>query len=76
MVFYGEYNLPKVKDAACLIKFDKYKSIGTHWIALCDNVFPSYDATCFDRFSVEHIPKTQNISKNSYEIKISQEIFI
>ena len=49
---YSTKNLPKVKDAEYVINLDKYKSIGTHWIALyvnCDNV------TYFDVFGVEYI---------------------
>ena len=32
--FNGPYSrnyLPKIKDGAYVINFDKYKSIGTHW---------------------------------------------
>ena len=39
---------------------DKFKLIGTHWIALCvngNNRKASYDAIYFDSFGVEHIPK-------------------
>ena len=35
--FNGSYlknNLPKMKDKACTINLEKYKSIETHWIAL------------------------------------------
>ena len=35
-------------------KFDEYKSIGTHWIALYVN---TKNITYFDNFRVEHIPK-------------------
>ena len=31
---YSKNNLPKMKDRACTINLEKYKSIETHWIAL------------------------------------------
>ena len=34
---YSRNNLPKIKAAANVINLDEYKSIGTHWIALCMN---------------------------------------
>ena len=39
---------------ACRINFDDYYNIGTHWIALY--AFNN-NATYFDSFGVEHIPK-------------------
>ena len=39
---------------------DEYKSIGTHWIGLYingDTGSASYNATYFDSFGVEYIPK-------------------
>ena len=57
---YSRNNLPKIKDEACVINPDEYKSIGTNWIALYvngDNVKGSNDAKFFDSFGVEHIPK-------------------
>ena len=56
-------NLPKINDGTYLINLDEHKSIGAHWwefIALCingDNESASYDATYFDRFGVNYIPK-------------------
>ena len=44
-------DLPKIKDGAYVINLDKFKSIGTHWIALYVN------RIYFDSFGVEHIPK-------------------
>ena len=61
--FNGDYsrnNLPKIKDSAYVINLDEFKSIETHWIALYvygNNGSASYDATYFDSFGVEHIPK-------------------
>ena len=46
-------NLPEIKGEAFVINLDKYKSIGTHWIALCVN---GDNVIYFDSF-VEHIPK-------------------
>ena len=34
---YSRNNLPKIKDEACVINLDDYKSIGTHWMALYVN---------------------------------------
>ena len=57
---YSRNNLPKIKDGAYVINPDKYKSIGTHWIALYvngNNRRESYDAKYFDSFGVEHVLK-------------------
>ena len=51
---YSRNNLPKIKDGVYVINIDKYKSIGTHWIALYLN---AENVTYFDSFGVEHIPK-------------------
>ena len=56
IVFNGVYsrkNLPKIKDGACVINLDGFKSIRTHWIALYVN---GNNIIHFDRFGVEHIP--------------------
>ena len=34
---YSRNNLPKMKEGSYVINIDKFKSIGTHWIALCAN---------------------------------------
>ena len=39
---------------AYIINLDKFESIGTHWIALDVN---AENATYFDSFGVEYIPK-------------------
>ena len=49
--FNGVYlrnNLPKIKDGTYVINLDEFKSIGTHWIALCD------------RYSIEEYQKIYN----------------
>ena len=51
---YSRNNLPRINDGACIINFDEYESIGTHWIALYVNV---KNVTYFDSFGVENIPK-------------------
>ena len=51
---YSRDNLPKIKDGAYVINLDDYSDIGTHWIAL---YVLNNDATYFDSFGVEHIPK-------------------
>ena len=53
-------NLPKrssakIKDGAYVINLDEHSDIGTHWVALY--VGGANDATYFDSFRVEHIPK-------------------
>ena len=49
-----KFNLPKMKNETYVINLDKFKSIGTHWIALYVN---DNNATYFDSFGVERIPK-------------------
>ena len=46
--------MTKIKDRAYVINLDEYSDIGTHWIAL---YVQNNDATYFDSFGVEHIPK-------------------
>ena len=43
-----------MKDGPCVINIDEYADVGTDWFALSmlDN-----DATYFDSFGVEHVPK-------------------
>ena len=55
--FNGDYsrdNLTKIKNAAYVINLDEFYDIGSHWIALYVN---NNNATYFDSFGVEHIPK-------------------
>ena len=51
---YSRNNLPRVKDGAYIINLNKYKSIGTHWIALYVN---GNNIIYFDNFVVKDIPK-------------------
>ena len=51
---YSKNNIPKIKDRACVINPDEYKSMATHWIALFVN---GDNVIYFDSFGVEHIPK-------------------
>ena len=71
---YSRNNLPKIKHQAYVIGFDEYKSKETHWIALDMN---GNDATYFDSFGVEYIPKetktfiaNKNIIMNIYRMKV------
>ena len=75
---YSRNNLSKIKDAAYIINLDAYKSIGTHWIDLYVN---AKNATYFDSFGVEHIPKeiskfvgNKNITTNIYRIQVYNSI--
>ena len=48
-------NLPdKIKDGAYVINIDDYSDTGTHWIAF---YALNNNATYFESFGVEHIPK-------------------
>ena len=51
---YSRNNLPKIKNGEYPINLDEHESVGTHWIAFHVN---NNNATCFERFGVEHIPK-------------------
>ena len=52
---YSRDSLPnKIKDGAYVINLDEYSHIGTHWVAL---YIKNNNATYFDSFGVEHIPK-------------------
>ena len=54
IVVYSRNTLPKIKDEEYVINLDELKSIETHWITLYVN---RNNATYFDSFGVEHIPK-------------------
>ena len=52
--------MPKIWDREYVLNLDEHKSIGTHWIPLhvySGNGKTSYDATYFDSFGSEYIPK-------------------
>ena len=78
MVFIQETIYLKEKDGASIINLDEYESIGTYWIALYVN---AKNATCFDSFEVEHIPKeiikliaNKNITTNVHRIQVYDSI--
>ena len=51
-IFNGVYsrdNLPKIKEGAYVINFDKYSDIETHWVAL---YIRNTNVTYFDSFGV------------------------
>ena len=59
---YSRDNLPKIKHGVYVINPDEYSDNGTHWVALyVGEASPkdvnNNDATYFDSFGVEHIPK-------------------
>ena len=70
---YSRDNLSKIKDGAFIIDLEEYSDIGTHWVALW---VKNNNATYFDSFGVEHIPKeiiklikNRNIKTNIFRIK-------
>ena len=80
---YSRNNLPKIKNRAYVTNLDKYKSIGTYWLALYvngDNGITFYDATYFDSFGVKHVPKelkfigSKNIITSIYRIQAYDSI--
>ena len=50
---YSRNDLPKIKNGACVINFDEYKSKGTRWIVLYVN---GDNVTYFKSLGVEYIP--------------------
>ena len=75
---YSINNLSKIKDGACVINPDEYKSIETHWITL---YVSAENITYFDSFEVEYIPKeiekfirNKNIITNIYRIQAFDSI--
>ena len=80
---YSRNNLPKIKNRAYVTNLDKYKSIGTYWLALYvngDNGITFYDVTYFDSFGVKHVPKelkfigSKNIITSIYRIQADDSI--
>ena len=61
------------------MNLDEYSDIGTHWVALWVN--NNNNATCFDSFGAEHIPKeikafinNNNIKTNTFRIQAYDSI--
>ena len=72
--FYLGNNLPKIKYGAYVINLDRFKPIGTHWIALYVN---GNNIIYFDSFRIERIPKeigNKNIITNLYRIQAYDSI--
>ena len=77
---YSRDNLPKIKDGPYIINLDEYSDNGTHWVALWvknNNI----NATYFDSFGVEQIPKeikefinNKNIKTNIFRIQAYDSI--
>ena len=59
-VFTHEIICKTLRDGAYAVILNKYKSIGTHWIALYAN---GNSVTYFDGFGAKHIP--EDISNNN-----------
>ena len=77
-VFSRDYLPNKIKDGAYIVNLDEYSDIGTHWIALWVN---NNNATYFDSFGVEHIPKeiekcvkNKNIKANIFRVQAYDSI--
>ena len=75
---YSRDNLPKIKDGAYIINLVEYSVIGTHWVSLLAN---NNDATYFDSFGVEHIPKeiktfvkNKNIKTNIFRVQANDSV--
>ena len=56
----------EIRDGVYVINLDVYSDIGTHWVAL---YVQNNDATYFDSFGVEHIPKEIKTIINNKNIK-------
>ena len=71
---YSRDNLPnKIKDGAYVINLDEHSDIETHWIAF---YVQNNDATYFESFGIEYIPKeirtfigNKNIKTNIFRIQ-------
>ena len=68
---YSRNNWPNTNDGTYVINLDKFKSIGTHWIALYMN---GNNILYFDSFGVKHIPK--EIKKIIGDKNVIRNIFI
>ena len=75
---YPRDNLPRIRDGAYIINHDEYSDIGTHWINWC---VQNNDATYFNSFEEEHIPKeiktfigNKNIKTNIFRIQAYDSI--
>ena len=69
---YSRNSFPEKQDGGYVINFDELESLGTQWIALYvngDNTSAICDATYFDTFWDEHIPKEMknNHRKQKYK---------
>ena len=81
-IFNGVYsrdNLSKrIKDEVYVINLDEYAAVCTHWIAL---YVLNNDATYFDSFGVEHIPReirhfigNKNMQTNIFRVQANNSI--
>ena len=68
----------KEKDRAYVISLDKYRDVGTHWIALFCN---RNEIVYFDSFSVEHVPEeikefvgNKNIKANIFRVQANNSV--
>ena len=68
----------KEKDRAYVISLDKYRDVGTHWIALFCN---RNEIVYFDSFSVEHVPEeikkfvgNKNIVANIFRVRANNSV--
>ena len=81
---YSRNNLLKIKDGVYVTNLDKFKWMGTHWIAFYvngNNGRASLDAIYFDSFGAEYTPTeikkfigNKNIITNIYRIQTYSSI--
>ena len=63
---YSRNNLPnKIKKGVYVINLDEYENTGTHWVSL---FVKTNEASYFDIFGIEHIPKEINKFVRSQEL--------
>ena len=76
---FSRNNLPqKIKDGTCIINFDEYADVGTHWIALFCN---RNKVVYFNSFGVEHIPeeiqefiRNKNTKGNIFRVQANDSV--
>ena len=73
---HSRNSLPRVRDGTYVINLDEYESTGTHWIALYLNGGNVGASNMQHIFLALKLELSLQKLKNSYVIKILQQIFI